>query len=78
MSTVSNAPKEYITKKRYLGSLFANSYWMNSGIAQHRDGIQMYPARPERYHSFISRALQAIDVFFGRADAIYWWEDFQK
>lgn len=49
-----------------------------NGISAKGKSGRWHICRPERYHSKWHDLLKAIDVFFGRADALYWEIDEDK
>lgn len=76
MTGIFNKPLE-MNKKRYLGAILADDT-----ITQVRTFVEgkleSVPARPCKYYSVFNRIYQAFDVLRGKADALYWWEDFTK
>lgn len=66
--------------KRYLGAFLADDYMRESLLMTRtfvKGKLESVPVRPLKYYSFINRILQAFDVLIGRADALYWWQDFE-
>lgn len=75
--SIVNKPKKLLAEK-YLGSILAEAESFQTGrevIVNKMRGWK--PARPEKYHSLKNRLFQAWDVLNGKADALYWYEDFQ-
>ena len=68
-----------MNKKRYLGSFFANDFLVELVKTRTfiKGKLESVPARPVKYHSIFNRVYQAFDVLRGKADALYWWEDFE-
>lgn len=72
-----NKPKKLL-EERYLGSILAEAEsFQNVREVRVNKLVGWKPARPVKYHNLKNRLFQAWDVFNGRADALYWYEDFQ-
>jgi hypothetical protein len=78
----SQRPTKWLNSKRYLGAFLADDLFIdNLKSTSQRNGYIFHgmtlptPKRPESYHNFINRILQAFDVLKGKADALYWYED---
>ena len=79
MSSVTNRPIKWLKSKRYLGALFADNYLISNNFPRTVKGrLDSVPSRPVPYYSFINRILQAWDVLFSKADALYWQESFEE
>ena len=77
MPSTTNRPKKWF-QGRYFGAFMCDMDFIGMITSNNRRIEKppfMIPNRPERYHSFANRVLQAIDVFKGKADALYWPED---
>ena len=59
--------------KRPLGSFTAKEIVdKNVPLVQKFDGLDWSPSRPIPYWSIPSRIKMSLDVFVGKADALYW------
>lgn len=78
MSSVTQRPLKYVSRKRYLGSFFADDYLISPNLPRTfiKGKLESVPSRPEKYHSFINRIVQSFDVLIGKADALYWQDSF--
>ena len=80
MTFVTNRPIKWLKSKRYLGALFADNYLISNNVPRTfvKGRLDSVPSRPVPYHSFTNRILQAWDVLFSKADALYWQESFEE
>lgn len=80
MSGIFNRPIK-MNKKRYLGSFFASEAelkQLDSVRTFVKGKLESVPARPIKYRNIFNRIYQAFDVLRDKADALYWWESFNK
>jgi len=78
MNVTTNRPMKWLKSKRYLGAFFADDYLISNNVPRTfvKGILASVPSRPEKYHSFVNRIVQAFDVLKGKADALYWHDSF--